>query len=250
MASKISFLVGSQIKSDFHKINYGLVLLLRKCLEQERDSSTTTYLSSYVDHFQSVVSEDLGWGCGWRNIQMLSSFVISERSDAKDVLFGGSGFVPDLPSLQRWLEIAWERGFDVVGSAHFNQSIYGSRSWIGATECAALFRSFGLRARVVDFSDKDFENLYLSVPNTVKRNDVTGKRKALQVLGPMDRYLVRKNCDANVGGEICRDLGSGNDVEMAKSDRHQILMDWVWNYFSDETSMIYGHRHVIITKKS
>ncbi|KAJ0045352.1 hypothetical protein Pint_05426 [Pistacia integerrima] len=253
LSSKISFLIGSQIKSNFHKINDSLVFLLRKCLEQEHDSSTTTYLSSYVDHFQSVVSEDVGWGCGWRNIQMLSSFVISERQDAKDVLFGGSGFVPDIPSLQRWLEIAWERGFDMVGSGHFNQSIYGSRSWIGATECAALFRSFGLFARVVDFSDKELENLYLSVPNTVKRNDVKGKRKAWQVLGPMDRYLVRKNCDGNVGGEICRnsvDGGSGNNVENTESERHQILMDWVWNYFSDETSMIYGHPRVIISKKS
>lgn len=78
--------------------------LLRNCLESDPDN-TTSILSGYVDHFQSTKSEDVGWGCGWRNIQMLSSHLLSQRPEAREVLFGGLGFVPDIPSLQRWLEV-------------------------------------------------------------------------------------------------------------------------------------------------
>lgn len=90
---------------------------------------------------------------------MLISHLLMQRQEAKEVLFGDSRFVPDIASLQRWLEIAWERDFDALGYDHFNQNIYGSRKWIGTTESAALFRSFGLRARIVDFGSKGNRNL-------------------------------------------------------------------------------------------
>lgn len=136
--------------------NGGFMTLLKDCLEWESrksTSTTTSILSGYVDHFQSVAFEDVGWGCGWRNIQMLASHLLVQRQqETTQVLFGGLGLVPDIPSLQSWLEIAWDKGFDAIGSSHFHHKIYGKRTWIGTTECAALFRSFGLRARIVDFS--------------------------------------------------------------------------------------------------
>ncbi|KAK9914633.1 hypothetical protein M0R45_038402 [Rubus argutus] len=92
--------------------------LLRECLELE-PRNTTTILCGYTDHIQSIRSEDSGWGCGRRDIQMLSSHFLMHRQETREVLFGGAGFVPDIPSLQRWLEIAWEKGFDAVGSDHF-----------------------------------------------------------------------------------------------------------------------------------
>ncbi|KAL5738878.1 hypothetical protein ACOSP7_031639 [Xanthoceras sorbifolium] len=260
---KICCLIGSQIRSNFYHVNDGLMSLLRKCLELEPDNSVT-YLSGYVDHFQSG-SEDVGWGCGWRNIQMLASYLLSQRQDARDFLFGGFAFVPDISSLQRWLEIAWERGFDTIGSHHFNKTVYGSRKWIGTTECAALFRSFGFRARIVDFGPKNLESLFLSVPTTSSGAHV--KRKALQVYGPMDRYLIARKHDVPQPGSAeneissdsrnqCSDTFGGestNDMENkceTKSGGHQILMDWVWNYFSERTSTISGHNRVIISDRS
>ena len=41
------------------------------------------------------------------------------------MLFGGSRFVLDIPSLQKWLEIAWMRGFDVMGVDSLDFEIYG-----------------------------------------------------------------------------------------------------------------------------
>ncbi|CAK8537741.1 unnamed protein product [Lathyrus sativus] len=273
MEEEISHFVDLQIKGEFHNVNGGLMNLLRNCLESEGGNSKSI-LSVNVDHFQSLQSEDVGWGCGWRNIQMLSSHLLAQKREAKDVLFGCSGFVPDIPSLQRWLEIAWERGFDEPGSHHFNNSIYGSKRWIGATECAALLRSFGLRARVIDFGPKESESLYLSVPGSsvgepeLVRIDNGRKRKAPNFHGPMDRYLSRggggvggvsqascgtnaKSCsslnvtiDKESGGK-CMVKGSAN-----QSKAHQVLMDFVWNYFSDKNSIHFGYRRVVFSEKT
>ncbi|XP_027338412.1 zinc finger-containing ubiquitin peptidase 1-like [Abrus precatorius] len=213
---KISCLIGSQTKSKFYKIEVGLMTLLRNCLESEAGNSKSI-LSGFVDHFQCLESEDAGWGCGWRNIQMLSSHLQVQRPEARKALFGGSGFVPDIPSLQRWVEIAWEKGFDVPGSAQFNHVIYGSKKWIGTTECAALLRSFALRARVVDFGPKESQTIPgSSFDNTRKKasthNMVEGKAK--------------------------------------KDEAYQVLMDFVWNYFSDKNSIQFGQQHVVISEKT
>ncbi|KAG2399563.1 Ethylene-responsive transcription factor [Vigna angularis] len=80
---------------------------LRRCQnaghmsEESEIGNSISILSGYVDHFQCLESEDAGWGCGWRNIQMLSSHVLVQRPEARKALFGGSGFVPDILSLQR-----------------------------------------------------------------------------------------------------------------------------------------------------
>ena len=121
---QVSVLVSCQIKSFFYRIEEGLMTLLRKRLEDER-GPTFTAISGHIDHFQSMNSEDLGWGCGWRNIQMLSFHILKQTYGAKEMLFGGSGFVPDIPSLKKWLEIAWTRGFDVMGADSLDIEIYG-----------------------------------------------------------------------------------------------------------------------------
>ncbi|KAJ1431730.1 Peptidase C78, ubiquitin fold modifier-specific peptidase 1/ 2 [Sesbania bispinosa] len=270
MDKKISCLVDLQIRGEFHKVEVGLMTLLRNCLESEAENSRSI-LSGYVDHFQSIESEDVGWGCGWRNIQILSSHLLAQMTEAREVMFGGSGFVPDIPSLQRWLEIAWERGFDEPGSHQFNHAIYGSKKWIGTTECAALLRSFGIRARVVDFGPKESESLYLSVPGSsvgtqelVRTNDGR-KRKAPNVYGPMDRYLSRgvsqascskdaKSCSSFIQLHDTVDKESGGDEVVngaaKQSKGHQVLMDFVWNYFSNKSSIQFGHRRVIVSEKT
>jgi zinc finger-containing ubiquitin peptidase 1 len=190
--------------------------LLRSCLESE-GASSTSILSGHIDHHQSL-SSDKGWGCGWRNIQMLSSHLLNQRPEARQLLFGGSGFVPDIHSLQRWLEIAWDKEFDTIGSSHFHNKVYGAKKWIGTTECATLFRSFGLRARIVDFDSTESSDIQTN----------NGKHPKSQVRGPMDNF-VTKNTPANSSSQLCQ--------EQAQSMRgRQVLVDWVWNYFASGCS--------------
>ena len=73
------------------------------------------------------------------------------RQGMREKLFGGAGFVPDIPWLQAWLECAWRSSVDTDGSNQLGGAVQSSHAWIGTTEAAALLRQFGLRARIVDF---------------------------------------------------------------------------------------------------
>ncbi|KNA06347.1 hypothetical protein SOVF_181900 [Spinacia oleracea] len=219
---QICCIISLQSKAVFYKVELGLMTLLKNCLERE---NSTSILSGYVDHFQSTRSEDMGWGCGWRNIQMVSSHLLMERSEAREVLFGGSGYVPEIASLQRWLEVAWQRGFDIVGSNYFKGKIYGTKKWIGTTECAALLCFFGLRGKIVDFDSKG------------------NKRDIGQVHGPMDRFLVRKDTDIKEG------LAKFGDGSMQNNKGYQALIDWVWSYFSENKPKESQKRGVVVTNK-
>ena len=88
-------------------------------------------------------------------MQMLCAHLLSLRDGRSAALFRGAGAVPDVRSLQAWVEAAWAAGFDPEGAAQLGGALQGGRTWVGATECAALLRSFGLRARVVDFRAAD-----------------------------------------------------------------------------------------------
>ena len=77
------------------------------------------------------------------------SLFVQEMSEA---LFHGCDFVPDLLSLQAWLECAWKGGFDTAGGDTLGNAVQHSDQWIGTTECAALLRFFGLKAQIIDFT--------------------------------------------------------------------------------------------------
>ncbi|MCL7049305.1 hypothetical protein MKW94_020510 [Papaver nudicaule] len=267
---KISLLVNLQIKSFFHEVEGGVLALLRRCLDLERENSTCI-ISSYIDHFQSVESEDRGWGCGWRNIQMLSSHLLMQRQEAKEVTFGGSGFVPDIASLQRWLEIAWERGFDVDGSNSLKNKVYGTNKWIGTTECATLFRSFGLRARIVDFGSKEIEDSDADREAEHVEMNSEAKRKVEQVYGPMNNFLHGRNLRRQQK-PVTTGLQTGDNPSTSTSGcsnkmfngsnksniyckknikGHDVLVDWVWKYFADEEfNRLDDHQRVTVSKKN
>ncbi|CAM0146342.1 unnamed protein product [Urochloa decumbens] len=228
---QISCLVRAQLRSKVQEVEGGVMSLLKSCLESEGGASTSM-ISGYIDHHQSLSSEDKGWGCGWRNIQMLSSHLLKQRPEAREVLFGGSGFVPDIPSLQRWLEIAWDKNFDTIGSNHFHNNVYGAKKWIGTTECATLFRSFGLRARVVDFDSTESSGL----------QGKNGKRAAGQVQGPMDKFVIKNNPPKS-SSESCRE-----DDESMRGQ--QVLVDWIWNYFASECSDKFTRPRVTVSNKT
>ena len=88
-------------------------------------------------------------------MQMLCAHLLSLRDARSSALFRGGGALPDVRSLQAWVEAAWGAGFDTEGAAQLGGALQGGRAWVGATECASLLRSFGLRARVVDFRATD-----------------------------------------------------------------------------------------------
>ncbi|MCO5572892.1 hypothetical protein L7F22_026653 [Adiantum nelumboides] len=265
-------LVSSQRRGSYTNVEEGIMCLIEDCLKSERQGPSCTVISAHVNHFETCTSEDDGWGCGWRNIQMLSSHLLTHQW-AKKVLFGGAGFVPDIPSLQQWLELAWAFGFDEPGAEFFQFRIHGSKEWIGTSECATLFRSFGLRARIVDFSAAG-ENVRKKGPATIDRwfqrqisRPDNAQRKVFDEL-PLNtvihqnvecdgcgvypikgvRYKSRKKTNYDLCSSCIVDDDKLDDYERVVSSKsqlsnlevardedvsHEALVKWVWNYFTD-----------------
>ena len=107
------------------------------------------YFSVETDHFAGDVG-DKGWGCGYRNIQMLLSALLHDACYRKN-LSCLSDEIPSVPKLQSFIEKSWKDGYDTSGCEQLGGSLQGTRKWIGATEVAALLSWLKIKARLIDF---------------------------------------------------------------------------------------------------
>lgn len=99
---------------------------------------------------------DLGWGCGYRNCQMLMSFLQHEMQDGEPLLKN----VLDISGIQLLIEKAWKEGFDSLGAAQLEHHVFKTRKWIGTTEVYTLFTYLGIRSTIIDFHQPGPENLH------------------------------------------------------------------------------------------
>ncbi|KAJ1152308.1 hypothetical protein NDU88_005083 [Pleurodeles waltl] len=105
------------------------------------------WLCSPLDHFYNSLG-DRGWGCGYRNFQMLLSSLL------KNALFEDSlkeMQVPCITKIQSMIESAWKEGFDPQGASQFNNKLNGTKAWIGACEIYSLLTFLNLKCCIVDF---------------------------------------------------------------------------------------------------
>ncbi|XP_073341981.1 zinc finger-containing ubiquitin peptidase 1 isoform X2 [Pagrus major] len=125
----------------------GVVRALYEYYQTERRDCVHVWLSADTDHYCSSAG-DKGWGCGYRNIQMLLSSL--HRTDTYAPILQEKA-VPNITQMQSMIEGAWKEGLDPQGASHFNQRLQGTRAWIGATEIFTLLTSLGISARIIDF---------------------------------------------------------------------------------------------------
>ncbi|XP_041109152.1 zinc finger-containing ubiquitin peptidase 1 isoform X3 [Polyodon spathula] len=105
------------------------------------------WLCAETDHFHSG-GGDKGWGCGYRNFQMLVSSLL-KMDQYKDCFKDKT--VPCIPKVQALIEDAWKEGADPQGASHFNRKLQGTRAWIGATEIYSMLISLRVKSRILDF---------------------------------------------------------------------------------------------------
>ena len=76
------------------------------------------------------LKDPLGGFCGYRNIQMLSSYIVDAKSN------GHKNFhntIPSIFQIQEWIETAWDRGINPQGRLETG-GIRGTRKYIGTPE--------------------------------------------------------------------------------------------------------------------
>ncbi|KAG9278334.1 zinc finger with UFM1-specific peptidase domain protein isoform X1 [Astyanax mexicanus] len=116
--------------------------------QREARDCARVWLCAETDHYSSSAG-DKGWGCGYRNFQMLlSALRRTEEYTAPHTL---PDAVPSIPRVQALIEAAWAEGIDPQGASHFNRKLQGTRAWIGATEIYSVLTVHRIRARIVDF---------------------------------------------------------------------------------------------------
>ncbi|XP_073991950.1 zinc finger-containing ubiquitin peptidase 1-like isoform X2 [Rhodnius prolixus] len=124
-------------------------------------SVARTLLCTTVDHYASTYG-DRGWGCGYRNTQMMLSSLVhhtgyNEQLYKQWMLGRSSGELPSrsaMPSisrLQQHIEWAWSQGFDTQGADQLGGQLVNTRKWIGATEVVTVLSSLRIRCQLVDF---------------------------------------------------------------------------------------------------
>ncbi|PIK39973.1 putative zinc finger with UFM1-specific peptidase domain protein [Apostichopus japonicus] len=106
-------------------------------------------LAEQTDHFGSSPG-CRGWGCGYRNLQMLLS-AMWHVPRYREVVFNGKNAIPSINYIQKLIENAWQNGFDPAGREQLGNRLVNTRKWIGATEIIALLHSLRVKCKLVDF---------------------------------------------------------------------------------------------------
>jgi hypothetical protein len=58
---------------------------------------------------------DARYGCGYRNIQVMMSFLTRRGREYAERIYGGRG-IPSVHALQKSIELSWREGFDTDGA--------------------------------------------------------------------------------------------------------------------------------------
>lgn len=133
--------------------------VISKILSACESSSYTVRVfgCSYIDHYGSA-NWDFGWGCGYRNLQMILSSLwaneMYQKQLKKEICADTDNLKKSMPSiqnLQALIEKAWSKGFDTMGANQLRNSLTNTKKWIGATEAKTLLSFLGIRCELIDF---------------------------------------------------------------------------------------------------
>ncbi|XP_078035022.1 zinc finger-containing ubiquitin peptidase 1 isoform X4 [Augochlora pura] len=140
----------------------GLVSKIR-AVSQACSNVLSTWMCSTVDHYATTYG-DKGWGCGYRNLQMLISSLL-QHTGYNELVYKawssgpGSGSstknplrssIPSISRLQRMIEFAWAQGFDTQGAEQLGGKLVNTRKWIGPTEVVILLSSLRIKPTNAD----------------------------------------------------------------------------------------------------
>ncbi|KAF7128629.1 hypothetical protein CNMCM5793_003417 [Aspergillus hiratsukae] len=112
-----------------------VISVLSQLCQRDKSVQRAFFCSPKVRQISKMPRE--GGFCGYRNIQMLISYIQESRVSGHEHF---SGTLPTILQLQDMIERAWDMGFNSVGRAETG-GIRGTRKYIGTPEAQALFTS-------------------------------------------------------------------------------------------------------------
>ena len=106
----------------------GVIPVIAQLCEQDDAVSRAYLCHSDVTHVVKLAKE--GGFCGYRNIQMMVSYIRDARSEGYQHF---QGRLPSIIQIQDMIEGAWDRGFNSLGRIETG-GIRGTRKYIGTPE--------------------------------------------------------------------------------------------------------------------
>ncbi|KAF6824530.1 peptidase family c78 [Colletotrichum plurivorum] len=134
---------GGEVASD------GVITVLEQLLHQSRSTEYSYLCHPAVQHISKLKKE--GGFCGYRNIQMMVSYINGAGANGKDK-FGER--LPSIFEIQECIERAWDMGINAQGRIETG-GIKGTRKYIGTPEAQALFVSLAIPCTAQGFKDPE-----------------------------------------------------------------------------------------------
>jgi zinc finger-containing ubiquitin peptidase 1 len=105
-----------------------VIPVIEQLLKQDPATAYAYTCHSSVEHVSKLKNE--GGFCGYRNIQMMVSYIINEQSQGH---YHFEGKIPSIFQIQDFIEHAWDIGINAVGRRETG-GIRGTRKYIGTPE--------------------------------------------------------------------------------------------------------------------
>lgn len=138
-----------------------LVPVLARLSQLDRTVERAFYCSPEVRHVCKMPKE--GGFCGYRNIQMLVSYIQDAEATGAEHF---PGRLPSILKLQDMIENAWDMGFNASGRVETG-GIRFTRKYIGTPEAQALFMSLDVPCEATAYATTDkvegFETMICAV---------------------------------------------------------------------------------------
>ncbi|KAB8199872.1 DUF1671-domain-containing protein [Aspergillus parasiticus] len=182
-------------------------VLVRLC-EQDKSVQRAFFCSPKVHQISKMPKE--GGFCGYRNIQMLISYIKECRVPGHECF---SETLPTILQIQEMIESAWDMGFNSIGRIETG-GIRGTRKYIGTAEAQALFLSLGIQCEASRIGiTKDMQAhdvLFMCIANYFRQacSLDTNDKVFLTNLPPI--YFQHQGHSLTIIGFEIRDNGSAN----------------------------------------
>ena len=119
----------------------GIIPVLAQLCQQDPTVERAFLCHPSVQHVVKMSRE--GGFCGYRNIQMMISFIQAARSPGFDKF---TDRIPSILYLQDLIELAWDKGINSAGRIETG-GIRGTRKYIGTPEVKRPSSVFGMKDR-------------------------------------------------------------------------------------------------------
>ncbi|KAI5792228.1 peptidase family C78-domain-containing protein [Pyronema domesticum] len=114
--------------------------------EKDPDVSRTYLCDRSVKHVGKQITKEGGF-CGYRNIQMMISFIQANHPRGSHPF---DGRIPTILKLQELIEKGWAKGIN-SSARQETGGIYGTRKYIGTSEAQTLLTTVGIKSRARAF---------------------------------------------------------------------------------------------------